>query len=251
MSDKEATVETAADKKATVETAVAVRLVPSSAGISLTTDPGPYNKELSEKVQRETQLVSGMMFIDKIEKEKVKKEQTPVYEKATKQMELLLKKINSKAVKLVNDMKDDEIFTSVKIAMSALGIEVRCGVNFCKVDMDERNSNTIVYTRSVTRRGQDRYDYTWSTDERELGFNEELKELQAKYWEQYDIAEEAKDKIIAAETALRDRANRMADAQGLVALNNMTDADRALALRMHQQRDVKDITKLLGTAKKA
>jgi hypothetical protein len=221
------------------------------AAVTVNNDPGPYNQELQKKVQREQQLVSGAMFIDKVAKEKVKKEQTPIYEKACKQMELLQKKLTAKAKKMVSALKNDQSFQAVKDALSEIGIEVKCSLEFVSVDMQERTSNAVLYKRVVEKISDaERYSDEWKSEDIELDFTDEMKELQTKFWEQYDIASEAKAKIVAAEAMLKDRANRMADIQGLVALKNMSDDDKALAAEIQSHCEDKDITKLLSSGKK-
>lgn len=225
---------------------MAVQLVAPSE-VLMKNDPGPYNQKVAEKVQRETQLVSGLMFVDKVEKEKIVKDQTPIYEKAMKQLELIKAKITVQGKKAVSALKNDELFIAAKSALSDIGFEVKYSLQFCHVDMEERNSNRIVYKRKLEKiSGESSYRDTWKSDEIELDFTDAMKTLQTKFWEQYDIAETAKDKIIKAETALRDRANRMADAQGLVALKNMSQEDLALVKEIHVKREETDVTKLLA-----
>lgn len=228
---------------------MSVQLVTPSE-VLMKNDPGPFNQKIAEKVQRETQLVSGLMFVDKIEKEKIVKDQTPIYEKAIKQMELLKAKILIQGKKAVGVLKNDELFVAAKSALSDIGFEVKYSLQFVRLDMDERNSNSIVYTRKLEKlRSDSSYRDSWESDEIQLDFTDAMKTLQAKFWEQYDLADNAKDAIIKAETALRDRANRMSDAQGLVALQNMSAEDLEQVAAMHAARENVSVPKLLAGKK--
>lgn len=216
--------------------------------VTLTQDLGPYMQGQQEKERKLERQVKGVMFLDKLEQDRILKDETPKYEKAIKQAEVISKKVVAAAKRAVADLKKDDRAVELKAAMKEFGIAVTVTPEFKSVDLEVEGVNSINYSWLIRETGE-RYG-GMESDSLELEIPEKMAELLKKYWDARKEAKRAKDAIIAAQEKLNDRANRMADAEGALAIRGMGEDEREEMKSVYE--DVKngiDAGKLIGSGK--
>lgn len=218
--------------------------------VNMTTDIGPYSQAEAERLRKEERQIDGVMFIDKLEQDKIIKEEVPKYEKAKKQYEALSAKLNARAKKLVMAMKKSDKTADVKDTLSDdFGMAVNFTAEFVGIDLEVEDNNTITY-KWLQREVGDTYGGI-EGDERTLDLPEDMKPMLAKYWEARKEAKRANDAVVEAQDKLFNRANRAADARGAHAIINMTEAEREEVKRLREAvKNGVTVEKLLTAGKK-
>lgn len=180
----------------------------------------------------------AVLFLDKVAQEKLIKELEPKIKDAKEDVAELKRKLELMGQEVVDEIDAKAEFAEVKKALRALKI-TKCSY---KVELESVNidSSRIHFKRIVTGREDDRGGYYQDslTGKDTLPFCEAMKGARKEYMVRKDELEVMEKQYMDAQDALRNRANRMADVEGAMALKGLNDADKA---------DVKELYRQLAT----
>jgi len=187
------------------------------------------------QVRAETEQLrkaKAVLFLDKVQHEKTIKELEPKLEDLKLELAKVEKAINKAAELEIGDMKLNEEFADVKKALRVLKInKFVCAIELVSVNTEDAE---IVFRRSVGDK-ESTYRYNVLSGEDTMKFTFEMKELKGQWKELTNKIQEIERTLLEARTALRDRANRMSDVEGAIALKNLNEDERVEVKELYQQ----------------
>jgi len=175
----------------------------------------------------------AVLFLDKVQHEQTLKELEPKLEEVQLEFANMAKKIEKAGAREVGDLKPGEEFAEVKKALRALKInDFACRIELVKVDIE---NSEIVFKRSIGDKESKTYWNRVIDGEDTLKFTAEMKELKVQWKALFDQIRDIEQKLLAARSALRDRANRMSDVEGAIALKNLTTEEQVEVKELYSQ----------------
>ena len=188
--------------------------------------------EAQSKIETEQlRKAKAVLFLDKVQHEKTIKELEPRREEVTRAMAKADADLQHLGAQAVGDLKPGVEFADVKKALRALKIYAfACHIEFVGTNIE---NNEIEFRRSINDGEKSSYRVIDGCDT--LKFTPEMKERKAE-WKALKLElQDIERKLMEARTALRDRANRMADVEGAIALKNLNDEERVEVKELYTQ----------------
>jgi hypothetical protein len=185
----------------------------------------PASQEAYNAEQKQLRQARAVMLLDKVEQENIIKDAKPRLEDATAEVARLNEKINKAGAKAVSKLKLSEEFADVKKALRAIKINsLECSIAFGGVEYTGKGR--ILFSRTVGRKARRDYGSTAvMVGDDSMPLTEELQGLVAQLKEAEELRTQLLEAIMDAQTKLRDRANRMSDVEGAIALKNLDEAE--------------------------
>jgi hypothetical protein len=187
------------------------------------------------QVRAETEQLrkaKAVLFLDKVQHEKTIKELEPKLEDLQLELANVVKAIDKAAASEIGDLKPSEEFADVKKALKALKINnIACTIELVSVSIENAE---IVFKRSIGDKERSYNRYVLDGEDT-MKFTVEMKELKGQWKDVTEQIREVERKLLAARTALRDRANRMSDVEGAIALKNLNEDERVEVKELYTQ----------------
>jgi hypothetical protein len=194
--------------------------------------------EAEQKAQSEQlKKAKAVLFLDKVAQEKLIKELEPKIKDAKEDVTEAKKVIEVLGQEVVDAIDVKSEFDAVKKALRALKI-TKCSF---KVELEHVNIDTsrIHFKRVIVgKEGSSSYSTDELVGEDVLPFTADMKEARKAFLVRQAELDAMEKQYMDAQDALRNRANRMADVEGAMALKGLNEDDRA---------DVKELYKQLAT----
>ena len=189
---------------------VTAQVLPAKMEVALSTN----TEQLAAERKQERQI-KAVMLLDDEHQRKLIDEEKPKLEKAEHQRVKLLNRLQKLAEKEVRKLKVSQEFTELKQALKKLNMgSCSFAIGFKGFSVEDEE---IRFEREIKH--PDNYHGISGDDI--LPFTEEMLEVKAQYEELDAECKRAQAIIVEAEAARRDFANRMAKAEGLLALKQM------------------------------
>jgi len=202
-------------KDGTTTEVKAQALVPTAIDLNL-----GANKQQYEAEQREGRQLKAVMLLHAEHQKKVIEDERPKLEKAEIARRKTRERLEKMGKAAVRKLKVSEEFADLRKALQALNMgSISYGISYKELDLD---SKEIEFERELKHTDS----YRSITGEDTMPFTEKMVEELKKYDEAKEEYDRSHNAIVEAETARRDYANRLAEAQGLLALKNMDEDEQ-------------------------
>jgi len=231
--------------KQKTETTTGQALVPSEILIRHGNDP--VTEESIAVEQKQLRTAKAVMFMDKVEQERIIEEAQPRLETAAKVIAAARIKLDKMAKTVVSKLKSSDEFADVRVALRAIKIlGIKCGIEYKGMDMDAKK---ICFVRGIGDYNQ--YSSEWDMQgEDSVKFTQEML-AEFKIMNAAEKEKKSCEKaILEAQSTLRNRANRMSDVEGAIAIKSMGKAEQEDAKEVYSHlKGGLSVGKLLGSGK--
>lgn len=177
----------------------------------------PWTEAQAQQQASDSRVIRAACLLKKLANEQKIKELEPLIQAKAIELVELERQLNEGARTIIGDMKLSDVFGEVKKALKVLKIHsIVCSIDLQELDIE---AGYISFTRKI---GEDKRGYgaTMSGSD-QVKFPQEMKDLRKQWLALRDDIKELEAELMKAKVALQDRANTQADAEGLVALQNL------------------------------
>lgn len=191
-----------------------------------------WNEEQVKVTSEQMRKARAVLFLDKVQHEKTLKELEPLRVQAEQNIARLQSELNQAGASLVGDLKPSEEFAEVKKALRALRIyDTVFQIRLVEVEIE---NGTVQFTRSLgLKESSYRSDMISGSDR--LKFTPEMKKLRTEWQDEVAKLKSIEQQLVEARTALRDRANRMSDVEGAIALKSLNAEEQVEVKELYTQ----------------
>jgi hypothetical protein len=221
------------------------------AALALTSDPGPVAAARAERAEELTNMAAGVMYLDTRNNREIIKRETRLYEKTSAALERAKERLHAIAKRAVSELKSEGDTAAVVKALRELGFNVRFRPEFKSLDLATEDQASVRYAWVQEDVGGTGWRGTSEGRTLELNMPTDSADALAEYWKQYKEERRCREAIILAEERLRDRSNRLADAQGVIALQSMAPEKLAKVKKAYSAIDSDKLLAELNTEPEA
>jgi hypothetical protein len=200
--------------------------------IILRQGPDKETAELQKQDRSRAELARAVVFIDKTEGEKFLLEARPQHDKLTAKLAKQLEKLQQMGRRVVathSPAAAEEVKAALK-NIGFIGPKVETDFN-C---LDPENQEIRVEYKVSIKESTSNYRNSLETAST-LTYTDDMIEFQQTMNTLRDEIAALEAKIIEAEYRIRDRANRLADAEGMLAIKHMSDDDKQTVKTLYEQ----------------
>lgn len=198
-----------------------MQIIPANINARIVTEPSQYQQDTDKRDYRDKQTVDAVMYLNKLEQDKIILENRPRREKLEKDLASVFKKLERKAAKLLAGLKVDEEAKELKKALEAWDIlGVKFDISQQQLNIDER---VVEITKKITCKHES-YDGL-SSEAIDVPFTDEMVKLADQYDKLVDDIRVVTKTLADAEAKLMNRALLRADAHGALAIKRMSTSD--------------------------
>jgi hypothetical protein len=185
-----------------------------------------------KKEQAELKKVRGVMFLDKLNCEKILAEEKPKLAKAEADRKKYMAMLNKEGQAAINKLKFTADVKALRDLLGKFGVKfVKHSIEFVGVDAKKQ---VVHYQHKVRQKNpKDRYGDRTLEGAKELPFAAAMKDTAAKLKAAEDEVKRSQQAMTDAQAKLRDRANRMADVEGAMALRAMGAEEQAEVKKLY------------------